>query len=167
MNILPSWLLCWNKRPAHSPLMVYSASGQSSEPLGSSSPRQWKLSRQVSVILLILGVICSCFWIHWRVSGGVYVSGRLQLRSRYASLFRFKILAAVQPRYDLTSSEGPSSKLWDSVGCNSKHPILRCKTVESNVTHFDVTASLGDFEDSVYLNSTVTIAALWWDHLEI
>ena len=84
------------------------------------------------------------------------MSGRLQLRSSYARLSRLKSLAALQVRHGLASTtERSSPKLWDSVGCNSKHPILLCKTIKSNVTHFDVPASLDDFEDSVYLNSTV------------
>ena len=83
------------------------------------------------------------------------MSGRLQLRSRYVGLSRLKSLAALQVRHDQASKEGASPKLWDSVGCNSKHPILLCKTIKSNVTHFDVPASLDDFGDSVYLNSTV------------
>ena len=75
------------------------------------------------------------------------------MRPRYKSVSGWKRLAAFQPSVSLATSAGNSSKLWDSVGCNSKYPILRCKAIKRNVTYLDLTASLDDFENSAYLNS--------------
>jgi hypothetical protein len=77
----------------------------------------------------------------------------VRLRPRYTSVPHLKSLHLVQRR-ELSSGKGTSLKLWDTVGCHSKHPILGCTPIRSNFTRFDVPASLEDFEESVYLNST-------------
>ena len=102
----------------------------------------------MSVILLILAVVSVWFWMHWRVSDG------LQMQPRSNSVPQRKRLAAVHPPSDSGTSTGNPPKLWDSVGCNSRYPILQCEAIKRKVPTLDLTASLADFENSVYLNST-------------
>ena len=124
--------------------MVYSTSEQRFD-----SVRPQLIPQSKWVILLTLGVVCVCFWVHWRVSGGVRI-----MHSRFKSLTQWKKLAAVQPSNDVAAKAGNSPKLWDSVGCDSKYPILRCKAIKRKINYLDRTASLEDFDNSVYLNSS-------------
>ena len=109
------------------------------------------MSRRVSAILLTLGVVCFYFWIHWRVSG-VF---QIHEISCYKSLPPWKRLAAVQPPTILVTCMATGT--GNSPSCGTvlvAIPNTLFSDAKLSNLYLDLTASLADFENSVYSNST-------------